>query len=155
MDTVTTQTISFINIKAMRTLRDKKTFCLTLIILCILLLAAAALWIQLRSSQQDGAAGKTAAIYQDGKLLRRIPLGDDVEDTYTIESSDGGSNTIQIKDGKIGIIDADCPDRLCVEMGMISSTAYPISGLRPHLVLHLAAIDAPEEDPAGAGLSLE
>lgn len=147
MDTVTTQTISFINIKAMRKLRDKKTFCLTLIILCILLLAAAALWIQLRSSQQDGAAGKTAAIYQDGKLLRRIPLGDDVEDTYTIESSDGGSNTIQIKDGKIGIIDADCPDRLCVEMGMISSTAYPISCLPHKLVIQIEAKDENKEDP--------
>lgn len=137
----------FIDSKDMRLLKDKKTFCLALAVLCILLLAAVALWMQIRTSQRDAAADKTAAIYQNGRLLRRIPLERDIEDTCTIESSDGGSNTIQISDGKIGIIDADCPDRLCVKMGMISSTAYPISCLPHKLVIQIEVKAENKEDP--------
>lgn len=133
--------------KAMRPLKDKKTSCLTLTVLGILLLAVAALWIQMHSSNEDQTAGKIASIYQDGRLLRSIPLEKDTEETFTIESSGNGSNTIQISDGKIGIIDADCPDRLCVKMGMISSTAYPISCLPHKLVIQIEENTENKEDP--------
>lgn len=130
-----------------RFLKDKKTLCLTLVVSGILLLAAAALWIQMRTSAPDKTTLKTAVLYQDGELLRRIPLTEDSEETFTIESSGGGSNTIQVADGKIGIIDADCPDQLCVKMGMISSTAYPISCLPHRLVIQIEDETADKEDP--------
>ncbi len=131
----------------MRYLKDKKTICLTLVVSGILLLAIAALWIQMRAVARDKAALKTAVLYQDGKVLRRIPLTAGSEDTFTIESSGGGSNTIQVSDGKIGIIDADCPDQLCVKMGMISSTAYPISCLPHRLVIQIEDDTESKEDP--------
>lgn len=131
----------------MRYLKDKKTICLTLVVSGILLLAVAALWIQMRASARDQATVKTAVLYQDGKVLRRIPLTEGLEDTFTIESSGDRSNTIQIADGKIGITDADCPDQLCVKMGMISSTAYPISCLPHRLVIQIEDDTESKEGP--------
>lgn len=129
--------------------KDKKSLCLTVTVLGIFLLAAAALGIQLHSSQQKTDA-KTAVIYQDGEEIRRIPLLPGTTDTFTIESSEDktGFNTIRIADGKIGISDADCPDKLCVKMGMISSVAYPISCLPHKLVIQIE--DTKEEPPVDA-----
>ena len=132
-------------------LKDKKTIVLSLTILAILLAAAAALWLQVRSDPADGletAGTKTALLYQNGQLLRRIPLTKDADNTFTIESDEGGSNTIQVADGKIGIIDADCPDKLCVKMGMVSSAAYPISCLPHRLVIQIEGDK--EETPVDA-----
>lgn len=131
----------------MKPCKDKKSLYLILAVLGILLLAIAALGIQLASSQKKTAA-RSAAIYQDGKLLRRIPLSEEASETFSVESGDGGFNTIQIADGKIGISDADCPDKLCVTMGMISSTAYPISCLPHKLVIQIE--DTKEEPPVDA-----
>ncbi len=127
--------------------KDKKSLCLTLAVLAILLLSAAALGIQLRTSRKETAA-RTAVIYQDGKVIRRIPLRAETTDTFTIESSGGGFNQIRIENGKIGILDADCPDKLCVNMGMISSAAYPISCLPHKLVIQIE--DNKEEPPVDA-----
>ena len=125
-------------------LSDKKALCLTLAVLAVFFAVAAAIWIQARSSSQ----GKTAAIYQDGQLLRRIPLTDKSEESIKIKSSSGGYNTFQTAGGKIGITAADCPDKLCVKMGMISSTGCPISCLPHKLVIQIE--DAKEESPIDA-----
>lgn len=129
----------------MKLLKDKKGLCLTLIVLAVFLASAAAIWMQARSS----SIGKTAAIYQDGRLLRRISLTDETEDSsVTIKSSSGGYNTIRIAGGKIGITAADCPDKLCVKMGMISSTGCPISCLPHKLVIQIE--DTKEDSPIDA-----
>ncbi len=130
--------------------KDKKSLCLIATVLVILLLAAVALGIQLHRASQGKTAAKTAVIYQDGEPIRRIPLLPGTTDTFTIESSgdNAGFNTLQIADGKIGISDADCPDKLCVKMGMISSAAYPISCLPHKLVIQIE--DTKEEPPVDA-----
>lgn len=88
--------------------------------------------------QQAADTGKAAAIYQDGKLIREVSLDDSQNPyTFTIDSSDGGYNTICVGDGKIGVIDTDCPDKICQDMGMISGTAYPISCLPHKLVIRI------------------
>lgn len=130
----------------MRLLKDKKTLGLTLTVLAILAAAAIAMFIQLRPSSQK-TGGKTAVLYQNGQPLRRIPLDADAEETFTVESGEDGFNTIQIADGKIGITDANCPDRLCVKMGMISSSAYPISCLPHKLVIQIEDSENSKEVP--------
>lgn len=132
-------------------LKDKKMIILSLAILAILLASASALWLQAHSDPEDGletTGTKTALLYQNGQLIRRIPLTKGADNTFTIESDGGGSNTIQVADGKIGIIDADCPDKLCVKMGMVSSAAYPISCLPHRLVIQIE--DDKEETPVDA-----
>lgn len=105
--------------------------------LSIAVLFLAAVGILIFQQQADGV-GKTAAIYQDGKLIREVSL-DNSQNPYafTIESSDGGYNAICVQDGKIGVIDTDCPDKICQDMGMVSGTAYPISCLPHKLVIRI------------------
>lgn len=45
------------------------------------------------------------------EVVDRIPLNQNLEKTYTSEL---GSNTIVIEDGKIHVHDADCNDKICV-----------------------------------------
>ena len=56
------------------------------------------------------------------------------EKTNTVEIIQDG-NIIQIKDKQISIIEADCPDKTCVNMGILKSAFTPIVCLPNHLVI--------------------
>lgn len=97
----------------------------------------------------ENGSGKYAYIYQDGVLIREIDLTENKEAyEFTIEYSsdtESGYNTILVDNGKIGISDADCPDKTCQHMGMISSTHFPITCL-PHKLVIQIVDDAPEKE---------
>ncbi len=73
-----------------------------------------------------------AQIMQDGKIIREIDLNA-VEEPFefTVRSTDGGINTIRAEKGRIAIVDADCPDKICVNTKYINNGATPIVCL-PH-----------------------
>jgi hypothetical protein len=56
-----------------------------------------------------------AEIYSDGKLVKTVALSVDQE--FTVE----GKNTVTVRDGKIAVTWADCPDGYCVRRGFCSS----------------------------------
>ena len=60
----------------------------------------------------DGAT--RAEIRSNGELIRTVNLKIDQE--FTIPCF-GGSNTVTVKDGKIAVTEATCPDRYCMERG--------------------------------------
>ena len=72
-------------------------------------------------------------IVQDGEVLYRFDLvrseNQIIEVVY-----DGRINTIEIKDHQIRMLDAECPDHTCVQMGWLDS-AVPIVCLPNHLVI--------------------
>lgn len=82
--------------------------------------------------------GCIAEIYQDGKRLASIPL-DDVGDScrFTVTGENGCINEIEVRPGSIGIVSADCPDRLCVHQGFIDHAGLPIVCLPNKLVILL------------------
>lgn len=89
-------------------------------------------------------SGYIAEIYQDGRLLYSIPLNDSSQKrTFVVQSTEGGINEIEVRPGSIGIISADCPDKLCVQQGFISNTKLPITCLPNRLVILLRP--APKE----------
>ena len=59
-----------------------------------------------------------AEIRSEGKLLRTVDLGEDQE--FTITTAAGGTNTITVKDGKIAVTEASCPDHYCMDRGFCS-----------------------------------
>lgn len=68
------------------------------------------LWV-LKSPDTD-----RVEIIQDGALLYSMDLS--VQGNGTIDVAYvGRTNVIQIQDGKIRMLDADCPDQTCVHMG--------------------------------------
>lgn len=77
--------------------------------------------------------GKQAEILSSNQLIRTVDLSKN--ETFTVKSPNGGSNTIQIKDGKIAVIEADCPDHICMEFGWCDS-GMPIVCLPNGLIIN-------------------
>ncbi|MBQ1328418.1 MAG: NusG domain II-containing protein [Eubacterium sp.] len=77
--------------------------------------------------------GKKVVVEIDGKEVESFYLNeakDGLEKTY--KSYDGkGENTILIKDNKVKVISADCPDKICVKHKEIDSVGESIICL-PH-----------------------
>lgn len=81
-----------------------------------------------------------AHIYLQGELLTTIDLSAVTEPyTLTVETPDGGSNTVGVKPGAIAVIDADCPDKLCTLTGYTDSALLPIICLPHGLIIRLEA----------------
>ena len=84
-----------------------------ILLLGALLLVCAGLSVWLMRSEEATAA----QVYSDGKLLYTLDLGTDR--TLTVEGS-RGINVITVKDGKIAVTTADCPDGYCMDRGFCS-----------------------------------
>ena len=82
----------------------------------------------------------TVVIKSDGNILYTLDLSREPDRTFEIKT-DRGENTVEIKDGKIRVISADCPDKTCVRMGRLESSAMPIVCLPHKLVIEFAADD--------------
>lgn len=75
-----------------------------------------------------------AVITQDNVQLYDIPLTGHTG-TEDIVIADGhGANTIRIEDESIAVVDADCPDLVCVKTGKASKKGDVIACL-PHKLL--------------------
>ncbi len=75
-----------------------------------------------------------AEITLDGNLRQRIPLsGHHGTEEFTLETATG-RNVIRIQDESITVIDADCPDKLCVQTGTLRHPGET-SACLPHKLL--------------------
>lgn len=110
---------------------------LLLSVLIFVLCGASLLYLLYRAGHSR-SVGMTASIYQRGELLYAIDLSA-VTAPYTLDIADGagGGNTVLVRPGSIGVIDADCPDRICVGMGFMDSDLLPITCLPHGLVIRL------------------
>lgn len=84
--------------------------------------------------------GQTVNIIQNGKVLYTIDLSKAENQTIEVEYQ-GSKNTIQINNHKISVIDAECPDKTCVKMGELKSSAAPIVCLPNKLVIKFTEND--------------
>ena len=78
-----------------------------------------------------GEGARRASILSGGKLLREVELSQ--AQTFTVES-EKGRNVVTVRDGKIAVTEADCPDHYCMEMGFRNGGA-PIVCLPNGLVI--------------------
>lgn len=75
-------------------------------------------------------------IVQDGEVLYQLDL-QQVEDQIIEVEYEGRINRIEIQNHQIHMQKADCPDRICVNMGWLDSAA-PIVCLPNHLVIQFS-----------------
>lgn len=75
-----------------------------------------------------------AEITIQGKVYKRIPLSAHKGEEEFVISTENGDNIVKIKDASITIIDADCLDQVCVQVGYISKPGQNIVCL-PHKVM--------------------
>lgn len=105
-----------------------------LIITCILIFLASlivSLWMIFKPHSQ------TVQIIQNGDVLYTIDLESSKDEMIEIKYQ-GSKNIIQIDNHKISVIGADCPDKICVKMGELKSSAAPIACLPNKLVIKFA-----------------
>ena len=79
--------------------------------------------------------GTVAQVYQDGTLTAVLPLDEDA--SLTLTAPNGGSNTVEVADGRVRVSHATCPDLVCVRQGWTDSSAVPIVCLPNQLVIQI------------------
>lgn len=99
------------------------------LILALLVLAGAAYGI-LRLTREPG---NEAAVTVDGQLVLTVPLTR--EATVTVGENRGFRNVVEVSGGRVRVLDADCPDRLCVRQGWIRYSGESIVCLPHKLVV--------------------
>jgi len=65
-------------------------------------------------------ASDRAQILCDGQVLMTLDLNQNQTQPITTEY---GTNTVEVKDGKIAVTQADCPDGYCMQRGWCDSGA--------------------------------
>ena len=68
----------------------------------------------------DRAPSSHAQILSGGKILFHVDLSIDQEFTIT---GTNGFNIVTVRDGKIAVTEADCPDGYCMDRGFCNSGA--------------------------------
>ncbi len=108
---------------------------LLLFALLALVLAGLSLWLL-----RPGTAS-VAEVWLDGERIAVLPLSADTE--LTVDCPGGGRNVVAVRDGAVAVIEADCPDGVCVARGWVRGGA-PVVCLPHRLVIRL--IGAGETD---------
>lgn len=105
-------------------------------------------------ADKDTSSHRIADIYQNGVLIQSIHLTEVTESyIFTITGENNCRNVIEVRPGSIGILSADCPDKLCVHQGFIDSTLLPITCLPNRLVIQIRTEDSSEEDTSFDGIT--
>ena len=89
----------------------------------------------------QGTAASQVVVTQDGVEIGCYPLNEDLE--QRIATADGSEyNILQIAGGRACMLDASCPDQLCVKMGYISHAGQSIICLPHKLVISIEGDDS-------------
>ena len=100
-----------------------------ILLIAVLLILAGAALLCVRLTR---TAGGTVRVTLDGKVVAQLPIG--VDCTRVFES-ERGSNTVVIRDGGVSVTEADCPDKVCVNQGIIRYSGESIVCLPHKLVV--------------------
>lgn len=115
----------------------------TILILLIAIIVFCLAWIWSHHSLfppaiSNGNSNITADIFQNGVLIQSIDLSAVTESyTFTATGENNCCNEIEVRPGSIGIISANCPDKLCVHQGFIDSSLLPVTCLPNRLVIQI------------------
>ena len=100
-----------------------------LLLAAVLLLLGGALALFLWLTRQTGGI---VTVQVDGEVLFELPLH---EDTQIVLGEGGHTNTLVIADGKAQVVEASCPDQICVRQGSIQYAGESIVCLPHKLVI--------------------
>ena len=88
---------------------------------------------------------KYVSIQVNGKEVKKIIFDKKVIGKKIPMNTEFGYNLIEIGDGEVRVIDADCPDKLDVKQGFISKPGQVIVCLPNRLVIEIIGIDNEED----------
>ena len=100
-----------------------------LLLAAALLLLGGALALFLWLTRQ---AGGIVIVQIDGKIVMELPLS---EDTQIVLGEGARTNTLIIAGGKAQVVEASCPDQICVRQGAVQYAGESIVCLPHRLVI--------------------
>lgn len=103
-------------------------------LLVILLVVGVLLFFFLRINRPEGG---TVVVRVSGEQYGSYDLRTDQE--IEITGKDGGTNLLQIRDGKASVTQASCPDLLCVHQAAVSRQGESIICLPNEVVVEISA----------------
>ncbi len=104
----------------------------------VLILALAVIGVGLLlATQLGGRIGAYAVVEVDGAEVARYPLSSD-----GVFVLNGGTNTLEILGGRARMVEAECPDKLCVKMGWVKYSGQSLVCLPEHLVVKIVGGDS-------------
>lgn len=101
------------------------------IVIAVVLVIAGVLLFFLYGVNSESGAYVTVEV--DGKVVDTLDLNKDA--TLDIETDNGGTNTLVIKDGKAKVTEANCPDGICTNHKEINKNGESIICLPHKLVV--------------------
>ena len=114
-----------------------------------LLIGAVAVSAAVLLLQGRGTRASVARITRDGVLLEEIDLTK-TQAPFSFLLEDGrGRNLISVEQGRIRVSEADCPDQICVDQGLISDGTVPIVCLPHRLLVEIVGAEGDLDGGAG------
>jgi len=107
-----------------------------IVIIVVLLIVSFIPYIMLKNYQSNYKGINYAIISIDGQEKKRVELTKDLDEEFTFKSS-YGVNRVVIHDMKIGIVDADCKDEICINEGFIGEVGERIVCLPNRLIIEI------------------
>lgn len=101
------------------------------ILIAVLLLLGGALAVFLYATRQNGGY---VSVQVDGETVMKLPLS---EDTRIVLGEGGHTNTLVIRNGTAQVVEAGCPDQICVNHGAIRYAGESIVCLPHRLVVSI------------------
>jgi len=86
--------------------------------------------------RQEKPTGNVAILEIDGVIVEKFDLDSDLEN-YRAETA-LGYNTLEFANGAVRVIEADCPDKICVNFGWIKHVGQTIVCLPHRLIIRIA-----------------
>ncbi len=102
-----------------------------MILIAVVVVIAVIVLVYVMSTKKTG---KIVEISVDGEVLESFDLSEDKEYQVT---TDKGNNLVIIKDGMVDVVEADCPDKVCVNHVAIDSVGETIICLPHKLVVEI------------------
>jgi len=106
------------------------------------MLLGGALAVFLYAARQDGGY---VSVQMDGQTVMELPLD---EDTQVVLGEDGHTNTLVIQNGTAQVVEAGCPDQICVRQGTVQYEGESIVCLPHKLVITVQGGQADDVDAA-------
>ena len=111
--------------------------------IAIAIVAACVSAVVLQQLAASSSEASVAVVTDGDGNVYELPLDQDTELTITTSL---GTNVVQVQDGEVRVLEADCPNQDCVEMGFISSPGQQIICLPHELVVEISGGDDSESD---------
>ena len=114
-----------------KTIQKRELILIGILLICGLILGA----VLLLSSK----SGAQIEISVGGQVCAVYPLNENA--TYIIDGIYGGTNTLVVENNSAHMIDATCPDKVCIHMGTISKGGQSIICLPNQVVVQILSDD--------------